>query len=56
MTKLYIENGNVTVEANGEKKCYDSFVAAAEAIGQQGFDAAEAIAAAVEANGEYEVA
>jgi hypothetical protein len=54
MKRVYIENEAVTVEANGEKKRYATFVAAAEAIGQPSYEAAEAIAAAVEAHGEYE--
>jgi len=53
--KVYIENDAVTVEANDVKKHYATFVAAAEAIGEPGFDAAERIAAAIEAEGEYEV-
>jgi hypothetical protein len=54
MTKLYIENGNVTVEANGEKKCYAGFVEAAETLGVTNYEAVEAIVEAVEANGVWE--
>jgi len=56
MTKVFIENGEVTVEANGEKRTFETFIAAAEAIGQSGYEAAEAIVAAIEAKGEYEAA
>jgi hypothetical protein len=56
MKRIFIENEVVTVEIDGNKKCYATFVDAAEAIGQPGYEAAEAIATAVEANGEYEAA
>ena len=54
MTKLYIENGTVTVEVKGEKKCYASFVEAAEALGLPAVETAEAMVEAVEANGVWE--
>jgi hypothetical protein len=58
MKRVFIENGNVTVEANGEKKYYETFVAAAEALGfySSPYEAAEAMVEAIEAKGEYQVA
>jgi len=57
MTKrVYIEDGMVTVEINGEKHRYETFVAAAAILGDASYEGAEKIAAAVEANGQYEVA
>jgi hypothetical protein len=54
MAKVYIENDAVTVEANGVKKHYATFVAAAEALGLEGYGEAEAMMEAIEATGEYE--
>ena len=53
--RVYIENGTVTVEANGEKKHYETFVAAAEALKlPTPYEAAEAMLEAIENNGMYE--
>jgi hypothetical protein len=51
MTEVYIENGTVTVEANGVKKHYNSFAAAAETLGVTNYEAVEAIVEAVERDG-----
>lgn len=55
MTKVYMENDTVVVEADGEKRRFATFVAAAEALGLK-YDDAEAMVEAIEAKGEYEVA
>jgi len=57
MKRVFIENGNVTVETDGVKKCYESFVVAAEALKLvPAWEVAEAMVEAIEANGVYEVA
>ena len=53
MTQVFVENGTVVVEDGGKKTTFETFVAAAESLGDGSYEAAEAIAAAVEAHGEY---
>ena len=56
MKTVYIENGTVVLEVNGEKTNCETFVAAAEALGDGSYDAADAIAKAVNDHGVYEAA
>jgi len=56
MKKVYIENDAVVVEAEGAKRYFATFVAAAEALGLTQYEDAEALMEAVEARGTHEVA